>query len=161
MLEAKLAEAHGLAIAAATVAPRVSEIVEQHELAALCDELRAETDQVRARCAHLEQEMGKELLAHANSTAARSLGLLEAWFTAGTDPLAAWTFLAMTEAAEVSTWAAIATLSRGGEVAELASWALELQRRHLRVVLDSVGKLASEVLARSTEMGLTARGHRL
>jgi hypothetical protein len=56
--------------------------------------------------------------------------------------------LAMGEAAEVTTWTAVAELAERAEadaVASLASWALEVQERHLQLALDGVARLASLV----------------
>jgi hypothetical protein len=47
----------------------------------------------------------------------------------------------MTEAAEVATWTALAGLSKDGDVAELAAWALPLHERHLKAALRAVKEL--------------------
>ena len=79
-----------------------------------------------------------------------------AWFKAGTGPLAAWTFLAMGEAAEVATWKALGALAAkapGNGIAELAVWALPIQERHLQVVLDGTTRLGSRCDADAPRWG--------
>jgi hypothetical protein len=84
--------------------------------------------------------------ARANTIAERALDLSAAWFKAGTDPLSAWSFLAMGEAAEVTTWAALTELAvqaAAPDVAELCAWALPVQQRHLSVALSGAVRLAA------------------
>jgi hypothetical protein len=149
-LEQALAHAHGLAIAAATVMARVEErLPSDTTLAAELRAMREEADDTRARCLALEQRRGaeraEELLAHVNTVKERASDLANAWFKAGTGPLAAWSFLAMGEAAEVAVWRALRVLAeKGGDdpVLELADWALPIQERHLEVALDGAVQLA-------------------
>ncbi len=134
VLQETLAEAHGLAIAASETVERVAERVADRELLRRLDELRLDAREVRARCLEAESE---EQLAHANTIAAKAADLANAWFKAGTGPIAAWAFLAMGEAGEVATWTALCSLAAPDErLAELAEWGLEVQRRHLELVLD-------------------------
>ena len=134
-----LAHCHGLAITSATVAVKLRGFVDDSELVELLDRLRAEADLTRVRCRLVED--GDEELAHANSAAATGLDLLDAWFKADTDPVEAWTFLVMVEAAEVAAWSALAAVSANGEIAEVASWAVPLHERHLEAALGAVKDL--------------------
>lgn len=149
VLEAKLADAHGLSIAAADVTrlvePRVGDVALRGDVRAM----RREAEETRARCLEVEAGLGRpvaaEMLVRANTTAERATDLAGAWFKAGTDPLSAWSFLAMGEAGEVTTWAAVAALAvqaRAASIAELADWALEVQQRHLDVALAGAIRLA-------------------
>ena len=151
-LEEKLAEAHGLAMAAAVVTVKVEERIALDSLRGDLEELRRDAEETRARCLRVEEafgeELASELLAHAISTKERSADLLGAWFKAGTDPLKAWVFLAMGEAAEVATWTALGRLAASCDangIRELTEWALPVQQRHLRVVLEGADVLAAEV----------------
>jgi hypothetical protein len=56
----------------------------------------------------------------------------------------AWAFLAMGEAGEVATWTAVEALVDADAIAELAAWALPVQRRHLELALDGTAQLASQ-----------------
>ena len=152
MLQEKLGEAHGLAIAGAVVVDKVEGRLADHRLRRELDTMRLEASETRARCLEAERAFGPELaaeiLAHANATDEKASDLAAAWFKAGTGPLAAWSFLAMGEAAEVAAWTALASLARrdaGGPVAEVAAWALPVQERHLRIALEGAARLAETV----------------
>jgi len=152
VLTEKLAEAHGLAIASSTVAAKLVDLIPEPKLVAELEQMQAEADQTRQRCLEVErtfgQELAAEMLAHANSTSKRGADLLGAWFKAGTDPLRAWTFLAMGEAGEVAAWLVVNELAGRhphDEVCELAAWALPVQQRHLRLALEGTLALAAAV----------------
>jgi hypothetical protein len=152
VLQEKLAEAHGLAAAATAVTERVEQRVLDRSLLRTLWSLRQEAEELRARCLAAERafgpEVAAEMVAHANSTHERAADLAGAWFRAGTGPIAAWSFLAMAEAAEVATWTALHELAAGANgtgLAELVAWALPIQERHLAVALDgaaALGRLA-------------------
>jgi hypothetical protein len=144
VLQEQLGDAHGLAMAAAETVDRVEARVGEERMLA---ELRRDADETRARCLEAEAAFGEvlavELLARANTVAERAADLAAAWFKAGTSPLAAWSFLAMGEAAEVATWSALRQLAaREGVLLELADWGLAVQSRHLAFVLEGMPLLA-------------------
>jgi hypothetical protein len=148
-LQEKLAEAHGLAIAAATVTRKLADLTPDRDLQLELHSLHREADETRARCLALEHEfapeLAAELLAHVNATKAKAGGLAGAWFKAGTGPIAGWSFLAMGEAGEVAVWSALLVLASKADAAavlELAGWALPIQRRHLDTALSGVVRLA-------------------
>jgi hypothetical protein len=150
VLQQKLAEAHGLAIAAATVTRKVGERIDDTSLLRELETMHADAEETRARCVLVERELPEELQdelrAHAVSTHETAADLVAAWFKAGTDPLRAWGFLAMGEAGEVATWAAVAELAvraDADDVAELAAWALPVQKGHLATALEGAAVLAS------------------
>jgi hypothetical protein len=148
VLEQALADAHGLAIAATAVTRLVEERTGT-DLSAL----RRDAEETRARCERLERD---EQRARAIAVSERALDVSHAWFKAGTDPLSAWSFLAMSEAGEVTTWAAVTQLAvqSGDEpVAELAAWALPLQEEHLAAALRGAVELASLADARAPRFG--------
>jgi hypothetical protein len=149
VLQQKLGEAHGLAMAAVTVTERVQERTEDAALFVELRRLRDDAEEARARCLSAERAFeparADEILAHANTIKERASDLLGAWFRAGTGPLAAWSFLAMGEAAEVSTWSALVQLGRRADpdgIGALAEWGLPVQQRHLQVALDGAVRLA-------------------
>jgi hypothetical protein len=144
VLQEKLAEAHGLAIAAAVVVDKVLERTEDLGLRRRLWSLQDDAAEVRARCLAVEEGLGQELLAHAHVTRDRAADLSGTWFKAGTSPFRAWSFLAMGEAGEVATWAAVSVLADADVIAELAAWALPLQRRHLELALDGAAQLARQ-----------------
>jgi hypothetical protein len=151
VLHEKLAEAHGLAMAATTVVDKVASQLTSATLEGELATMRTDADETRARCLRLErrldEQLAAEIVAHAQSTKARAADLAVAWFRAGTDPLRAITFLAMGEVAEVMVWRAVARLAdRAGEtdIADLAAWALPVQERHLELALEGAGLLAEQ-----------------
>lgn len=152
VLQEKLAEAHGLAIASSVIAEKVEELTGVVRLVRDLGLMRLETRETRERCLAAEQGFGKELaaemLAHANSTSLTGSDLLGAWFKAGTDSLKSWTFVAMGEAGEVAAWTAVRMLADNEEpeVRELAEWALPIQERHLLISLESVAAIAADAL---------------
>jgi hypothetical protein len=160
VMQEKLAEAHALAIAASSVTVRVRERVSDATLLAELRRMDEDAEVIRTRCLAVERGLGgalaDELLGHVNSTTERAADLLGAWFKAGTGPLAAWTFLAMGEAAEVATWRALDVLAAkapGNGIAELAAWALPIQERHLQVVLDGALRLGAQCEADGPRWG--------
>jgi hypothetical protein len=151
VLQEKLAEAHGLAMAASVVVEQVRERTLDSQLQRLLRELQDDAAETRARCLDAEAALGsalaQELLAHAQTTKEHAGDLVAAWFKAGTGPLRAWSFLAMGEASEVAAWASVDVLARRARadgLAELAAWALPVQRRHLELALDGAVRLAEE-----------------
>jgi hypothetical protein len=153
VLQQKLAEAHGLALAAATVTRLVEPLVGDVELRGKVRAMRGDAEETRDRCLVLANA---EQVAHANTIHERCADLAGAWFKAGTDPLSAWSFLAMGEAAEVTTWAAVTELAlqvRDEAIAELAAWALPVQREHLAIALSGSVRLAGHENAHAARFG--------
>jgi hypothetical protein len=153
VLQQKLADAHGLALAAITVTKQVEERIEDVELRGRLRAMRKDAEDTRDRCFLLATP---DMLAHANTVHERCADLVAAWFKAGTDPLSAWSFLAMGEAAEVTTWAAVTELAlQAGaiDVAELAAWALPLQQEHLATALSGAVRLAEQEHATAARFG--------
>jgi hypothetical protein len=150
VLQEKLAEAHGLAGAAVVITelvePRVADAESRHEVRVL----RADAEETRARCIAAEERYDSDtataMLEHANTTRERAADLAAAWFTAGTGPLAAWSFLTMGEAAEVAAWSAVATLAAksrdGAALGDLPGWSVEVQTRHLETALRGAIRIA-------------------
>ena len=143
VLEEKLADAHGLALAAIDVSRHVEERVEDVELRGRLRAMRKDAEETRDRCLVVASD---EMRAHATTVRERARDMAHAWFKAGIDPLSAWSFLAMGEAGEVTTWAAVAELalqSADASVADLAAWALPVQQEHLSIALTGIVRLAS------------------
>lgn len=147
VLQEQLGEVHGLAMAASETVERVDSFELGREPARRLDVLRLDASAIRARCIEAERAYGRELeaeiVARANTVAEKAADLASAWFKAGTGPLAAWSFLAMGEAGELSSWTALRSLGeREGELAELAAWGVDVQHRHLELVLDGTPLVA-------------------
>ena len=153
VLQQKLADAHGLALAAIDVTRMVEERIEDVELRGRLRAMRKEAEETRDRCFLVATP---DMLAHANTIHERCADLAGAWFKAGTDGLSAWSFLAMGEAAEVTTWAAVTELAlqaADSGIAELAAWALPLQQEHLATALSGAVRLAGREQATAARFG--------
>lgn len=153
VLAQKLAEAHGLALAAIEVTRQVESLVDDVELRGQVRAMRKDAEETRDRCAVLASA---DMRAHAETIQERAADLAVTWFKAGTDALSAWSFLAMGEAAEVTTWAAVAELAQqaqAADVAELAAWALPVQEDHLATALAGAVRLARHEQAYAARFG--------
>jgi hypothetical protein len=160
VLQAKLADAHGLAIAAADATRLVETRIEDAALRGILRTMRRDAEETRVRCLEAEaafgEEVAREMLSHANTVAERASDLAGAWFKAGTDPPSAWSFVAMGEAAEVTTWVAVTALAlqaQAAGVAELADWALPVQQRHLELALGGALGVAERERATADRFG--------
>ncbi len=147
VLQQQLGDVHGLAMAASETVDHVEARVVNRELRRRLDALRLDAAELRGRCLEAERaygdEVGTEILEHANTAGEKAADLAGAWFKAGTGPLQAWSFLAMGEAGELCSWRALCSLAeREGELVELARWGVELQRRHLDLVLEGAPLVA-------------------
>lgn len=146
--EEKLAEALGLALAAESVTKKVEDRVGDPELVSTLRELRREAVETQARvlgvAQRLEDEVFWELQAEAAYVQRKAGEMANAWFKLATDGIQACQFLAMGEAGELATWAALAELAGQADPAlvELCGWSLEVQERHLRDALAAVVRLA-------------------
>jgi hypothetical protein len=147
-LDERLAEAHGLTMAASALAATLAGEVADDDLRAGLERMRSESDAIRRRCLALERRLGEDraqaILAHANGVAQRGAGLRAAWFTAGTEPVSALTFLAAAEAAESAAWSALEALAEDVDPSlhRLAASTASIQRRHLGLALAATVALA-------------------
>jgi len=146
VLDRKLAEAHGLAIAASTLSRRLDEQLTDWDARSVLEELARDADEIRRRCGELGRSAGPEqadeLRALANTTHEHVADLVAAWFKAGTDQLQAWTFVMMVEAAELALWTALASMDAPEPTRSLVARALEIQQRHTELVRGVVPRLA-------------------
>lgn len=147
VLQQQLGDVHGLGMAAAETVERVEARLLDAELRRRLDVLRLDAAQIRARCLDAESsygpELASEILARANIVGERAADLAAVWFKAGTGPIAAWSFLAMGEGGELSSWTVLASLAdREGELSELAGWGVEVQQKHLELVLEGAARVA-------------------
>ena len=151
-LEAKLAEVLGLAMAAQGATKHVATMLgdDDAELRTTLERMREEAAETEQRCTDVAGGFdGKKtaILESARETRDEAKDMMEAYLGVEDDPLDGFEFLTMAEAGEVGHWAIVEKLNgRAGNdaVAELASWALPIQRRHFDTVLDGSLRLAGE-----------------
>ena len=147
----KLAEALGLALGAESATEKVEERVDDPALVDVLRTLRREARETQARitglAARYVDEERWEIHAEAAYVQRKVSEMANAWFKLATDGIQAFQFLAMGEAGEVATWAALAELNGQADPAltELCAWALPIQERHLQVALDGAVALAAAV----------------
>ena len=151
VLQQKLAEAHGLAIAAAAVTRTVEARIEDADLRRELRSMRDDAEETRQRCLRVERAAA----GGASRRAARARDLERTRRPPissgrGSRPVrtrsARGASSTMGEAGEVAAWTAVAALAmRGddGDVAELAAWALPVQKRHLETALDAIAPLST------------------
>jgi hypothetical protein len=148
-LQEKLAEVLGLARAA----PVVLATVEARDDEAALAGVRADEEEVRARCAAIAAGWGDEVrwgvLAHADYVERKAAAQRHAWVRAGTDSVQAYELMAAAEAGALAATAALGALNRGGEAAieSLVGFALPAQQRHLQAALDGCARCAAGALA--------------
>jgi hypothetical protein len=144
-----LAQAHGLAISGASVVDQVERCVLDGWARDQLEELRRDLETTRARCRTAEESIGEpsasEILSRAQTTRQHGADLVDAWFKAGTSPIAAWAFLTAALAADVATWRALDGLLRDAPasdgLADLVAWALPLHEERLHGILDAARRL--------------------
>ena len=150
VLEEKLGEVLGLAMAAKAATEKVGSLTEEPDLRSQLERMHEEAEQTEERCTDVAGEIdGKKtaILDKAREVKQEATEMREAYLGGEDDPLDGFEFLTMAEAGEVGHWAIVAKLNeRAGidEVREVSDWALPIQQRHLQEVLDGSLKLAAE-----------------
>jgi hypothetical protein len=150
VLEEKLAEVLGLAMAAKDATNKVASLTEVAELSETLERMHDEADQTQARCTDLAGEIdGKKtaILDKARETKAEASEMMETYLGDDADALDGFEFLTMAEAGEVGHWSVLRKLNeRAGrdDVRELVEWALPIQQRHFQAVLDGSLELAGQ-----------------
>jgi hypothetical protein len=150
VLQEKLAVAWGLALAAATLTEKVDDRTPDRALRLELSRMRSDAVETQSRChaeaARLPVDVFDELRATAQRTKNHAGELSVIWLKSGTDPVGAWTFLAMGEAGEVAAWLAVTQLAEeaaNAPLLELARWSLEIQQAHLESALAGTTALAA------------------
>jgi hypothetical protein len=151
-LESKLGEVLGLAMAAPSATQKVKVMLQdgQQALAELLDKMHAEASETEERRTALAGEFdGKKtaILEQARETKQSATEMMETYLEGEDDALDGFEFLTMAEAGEVGHWSIVGKFNeQAGHqgVRELADWALPIQQRHLKDVLDGSLDLAGE-----------------
>jgi hypothetical protein len=140
VLERKVGEVMGLAMAAQRAAVRVSELladVDGPELVAVLDRMRRDEAETEARCLErAEQFDGKEqaILEKAREVEREATEMMRTYLGDEADALDGFEFLTMSEAGEAGHWSIVEVMARrahDGQTSTLAAWARPIQERHL------------------------------
>jgi coenzyme F420-reducing hydrogenase alpha subunit len=151
-LEEKLAEVAGLAMAAEAAGGKVSKLTEREDgdLVSTLQRMAEEAAETAERCEQVAGSFeGKKtaILEEAREVKKKAAEMMSTYLDKDADALDGFEFLTMAEAGEVGHWSVLQTLTQSAgnaEVRELVEWALPIQERHFKDVLEGSRKLAAE-----------------
>jgi hypothetical protein len=151
-LEEKLAEVTGLAMAAEAAGGKISKLAEKQDtsLVATLQKMAEEAAETTKRCERVAGGFeGKKtaILDEAREVKKKAAEMMSTYLDPDADALDGFEFLTMAEAAEVGHWSVLKTMNeaaRNDDVRELVSWALPIQERHFKDVLQGSQMLAAE-----------------
>jgi hypothetical protein len=150
VLEEKLAEVIGLAMAAQGATERIGGLTDDGELSEKLAQMNEEARETEQRGAQLADQLdGKKtaVLDKARETKSEATEMMSNYLGEDGDALDGFEFLTMAEAGEVGHWSVLRTLNeRAGDqrLQELVDWALPIQERHFEEVKAGSLKLAGE-----------------
>jgi hypothetical protein len=150
VLEEKLAEVIGLAMAAQGATEKIGGLTEDGELAEKLDQMKEEARETEQRGTALADELdGKKtaVLDKARETKGEATEMMSTYLGDDADALDGFEFLTMAEAGEVGHWSVLRKLNeQAGDqrLQELIEWALPIQERHFEEVKAGSLKLAAE-----------------
>jgi hypothetical protein len=150
VLEEKLAEVLGLAMAAQGTADKINAMTDDDGLSQTLDRMREEAEQTEERCTGFVEELdGKKtaVLEKARETKGEATDMMSTYLGEDADALDGFEFLTMAEAAEVGHWSVLRKLNERADqeaLRELIDWALPIQERHLKEALDGSLELAGD-----------------
>ncbi|MEA2418440.1 MAG: hypothetical protein QOE60_646 [Thermoleophilaceae bacterium] len=150
VLEEKVAEVIGLAMAAQGATEKVERLTEDEELTQKLEQMRDEARETEERgTAYAEELDGKKtaVLEKARETKSEATEMMSTYLGDDSDDLDGFEFLTMAEAGEVGHWAILGKLNeQAGDprLRELVDWALPIQERHFEDVKAGSLKLAAE-----------------
>ena len=150
VLEEKLAEVIGLAMAAQSATKKVGGLTEDSELADELEQMHEEARETEKRGTELADELdGKKtaVLDKARETKSEASEMMSIYLGDDAEALDGFEFLTMAEAGEVGHWSVLRKLNeqaRDQRVQELIDWALPIQQRHFEDVKAGSLKLAGQ-----------------
>jgi hypothetical protein len=150
VLEEKVAEVIGLAMAAQGASEKVERLTDDEELAQQLERMRDEARETEERGTRYAEDLdGKKtaVLDKARETKAEATDMMSTYLGDDADDLDGFEFLTMAEAGEAGHWAVLGKLNeRAGDqrLQELVDWALPIQERHFEEVKSGSLKLAGE-----------------
>jgi hypothetical protein len=150
VLEEKLGEVLGLAMAAQDATSKVEKLTEDESLAQTLQRQRDEAEQTEQRCTTLAERLdGKKtaVLDKARETKGEATEMMKTYLGEDSDALDGFEFLTMAEAAEVGHWSVLRKLNERASqegLGELIAWALPIQERHFKEALDGSVELAGQ-----------------
>ena len=152
-LEEKLAEVTGLAMAAQAAGGKVTKLTEEatdRDLVSTLQKMAKEAAETEERCTEIAASFeGKKtaILDEARDVKKKASEMMSTYLDKDADALDGFEFLTMAEAAEVGHWSVLRQLNqkaRHDGLEELIEWALPIQERHFKDVLQGSQQLAAE-----------------
>jgi hypothetical protein len=153
VLESKLGEVLGLAMAAQEATRKVGALARAEKAQDLVEKLKqmqGEAKEAEQRGTEIAAGLdGKKtaILSEAREVKQKASEMMQDYLDESADALDGFEFLTMAEAGEVGHWEILGTLNeRAGNPAlrEYVAWGLPIQKRHLQDVREGSLKLASE-----------------
>ena len=150
VLEEKVAEVIGLAMAAQEATEKVESLTDDEQLTQKLQQMRAEARETEERgTGYVEDLDGKKtaVLEKARETKSEGKEMMSTYLGDDADDLDGFEFLTMAEAGEVGHWAVLGKLNeQAGDqrLQELVAWALPIQERHFAEVKAGSLRLAGE-----------------
>ena len=150
VLEEKLAEVIGLAMAAQGATDKVGGLTDDGELSEHLEQMHEEARETEQRATQLADGLdGKKtaVLDKARETKQEATEMMSTYLGDDADALDGFEFLTMAEAGEVGHWSVLRKLNEQAgdqQLQELVDWALPIQERHFEQVKAGSLKLAAE-----------------
>jgi hypothetical protein len=150
VLEEKLAEVIGLAMAAQGATEKVVALTDDDELSKKLEQMHEEARETEERGTRLADQLdGKKtaVLDKARETKGEATEMMSTYLGDDADALDGFEFLTMAEAAEVGHWSVLGKLNEQAgnqRLQELVEWALPIQERHFDEVKAGSIKLAGQ-----------------
>jgi hypothetical protein len=150
VLESKLGEVMGLAMAAQGATEKIAKLVEggDDDLLRTLDRMRQEAAETEQRCLERAEEFdGKKtaILEKAREVKREATEMMRTYLGRDADALDGFEFLTMAEAGEAGHWSIVEVLAhraRDARTSTLAAWARPIQERHFQEVKQGSLKLA-------------------
>jgi hypothetical protein len=160
VLESKLGEVIGLAMAAQGAVDKISKLTEEEgedELVQVLDRMKQEAVETEERGTEVAGEYeGKKtaILEKARETKQEATEMMTTYLGDDADALDGFEFLTMAEAGEAGHWSIVEVLAqraRDARVSTLAQWAKPIQERHFQEAKEGSLKLAQGEDPNATE----------
>jgi hypothetical protein len=151
VLESKLGEVMGLAMAAQGATEKIAKLVEQEgdeQLVAVLEQMKQEAAETEERCLERAGEFdGKKtaIVEKAREVKKEATEMMQTYLGDDADALDGFEFLTMAEAGEAGHWSIVEVLAqraRDAQTSILAQWAKPIQERHLAQAMEGSLELA-------------------
>ena len=151
VLESKLGEVMGLAMAAQGATEKVSKLAKdegENDLVQVLDRMHKEAAETEERCTEVAGEYeGKKtaIVEKAREVKQEATEMMKTYLGTDADTLDGFEFLTMAEAGEVGHWSIVEVLAqraRDARVSTLVQWAKPIQEKHFQQVMAGSLELA-------------------